>query len=79
MRKSVSPFAVVFDYGDERVIWHGGGDLGAASVALYVPERDIGLVIITNRAEGRALFPLIVERFYDNEDYVGFLRAQAGG
>lgn len=70
---------MVFRYGDETVISHTGSDEGEQTIAFFVPERRLGLVIFTNGANGRRLFPEIVAQLYPNEKFVAFLRMQAGG
>ncbi|MEM6538429.1 MAG: serine hydrolase domain-containing protein [Pseudomonadota bacterium] len=67
---------VVFEYDGETVFWQGGGDVGERAVAFYVPEEDLGVVIFTNGANGAKLFAPIAELFYDNRDYIDFLRVQ---
>lgn len=65
-------------YGDERVITHSGSDTGEQTIALFVPERRIGVVIFTNSANGRRIFPLVVAQLYDNPHYLALLRVQGG-
>ncbi|MEM9840877.1 MAG: serine hydrolase domain-containing protein [Pseudomonadota bacterium] len=67
---------VVFAYAEETVLWQGGGDEGERAVAFYVPERKIGMVIFANGANGAKLFAPIAELFYDNPDYIAFLKLQ---
>jgi CubicO group peptidase (beta-lactamase class C family) len=67
---------MVFRYEGETVITHSGSDWGEQTLAFFVPERGIGMVIFTNSANGRRIFADIVAPLYPNEKYVGFLRFQ---
>jgi len=68
---------MVLRYEGETVITHSGSDWGEQSLAFFVPERRIGMVIFTNSAHGKRLFPEIVAQVYPNEDYLALLRLQA--
>ena len=35
-------------YGGQRLIWHSGGTLGFTSLVSFLPEADLGVVILTN-------------------------------
>lgn len=35
-------------YGGQRVIWHSGGTLGFSSLVAFLPEAELGVVILTN-------------------------------
>jgi len=67
---------VIFEYEDETVFWQGGGDLGEKAVAFYVPKRDLAVVIFSNGVDGGKLFAPIAALFYDNPQYIEFLRRQ---
>lgn len=69
---------MVMRYGEETVITHSGSDSGEQTLAFFVPERRIGLVIFTNGANGKRVFPDIVAQVYPNEAFLALLRMQAG-
>ena len=74
----------VFTYDGEAIAGHGGGDAGESAIMFYRPEREDGLVILTNAAHGVEVFPMIAEVVFTGEDampdkFIGFLRMQAGG
>lgn len=69
---------MVFRYEGETVISHTGSDDGEQTIAFFVPERGIGVVILTNSAHGRRIFPDIVRTLYPNGDYLALLEMQAG-
>lgn len=68
---------MVFHYEGETVVNHSGSDAGEQALAFFIPERRTGVVILTNSASGKKLFPLIVEQLYPNQPYVELLRLQA--
>lgn len=68
---------MVFRYEGETVVTHGGSDTGEQTLAFFVPERRIGVVMFTNSANGKRVFPEIVARLYPNQDYLELLRVQA--
>jgi CubicO group peptidase (beta-lactamase class C family) len=35
-------------YGGQRVIWHSGGTLGFSALVTFLPEADLGVVVLTN-------------------------------
>ncbi len=45
---------VVGAYGDQRAIWHSGGTLGFTSLATFLPEAELGIVVLTNGTPGAA-------------------------
>ena len=67
----------VFDYGIETVVLQGGADWGERAVALFVPERGIGIVVLTNSARGGRIIHEVVTTLYDNPDFHRFLAFQA--
>lgn len=67
---------IAFEYEDEAVYWQGGGDVGERAIVLLVPERDLGLVILTNSHTGGRVFETIARAFYDNEKFTRFLGLQ---
>jgi CubicO group peptidase (beta-lactamase class C family) len=40
---------VVGSYGGQRLIWHTGGTLGFSSLVAFLPEANLGVVLLTNR------------------------------
>jgi CubicO group peptidase (beta-lactamase class C family) len=42
-------------FGGQRVVWHSGATLGFTSLVTFLPEADLGFVVLTNGAE-RSLF-----------------------
>ena len=69
----------VFDYGRERVVLQGGADWGERTIALFVPERDLGLVVLTNGASGSQIILEVTKVVYGNADFHRFLAFQARG
>jgi CubicO group peptidase (beta-lactamase class C family) len=45
---------VVGSYGRQRMIWHSGGTLGFTSLVSFLPEADVGVVVLTNGVAGTA-------------------------
>ena len=45
---------VVGAFGGQRLIWHSGGTLGFTSLVSFLPEADLGVVVLTNGAAGAA-------------------------
>jgi CubicO group peptidase (beta-lactamase class C family) len=39
---------VVGSYGGQRTIWHSGGTLGFSALVTFLPESDLGVVVLTN-------------------------------
>jgi CubicO group peptidase (beta-lactamase class C family) len=69
---------MVFRYEGETIITHSGSDSGEQALAFFIPERRAGLVIITNSANGRRIFPDIAEALYPGLKFNAVLRMQAG-
>ena len=67
----------VFDYGTERVVLQGGADWGERALALFVPEREVGIVVLTNSAHGGKVVLEVVRALYDNPAFHRFLAFQA--
>lgn len=42
----------IFEYPTERAVMHSGSDWGERAFGYFVPERNIGMVIFTNGANG---------------------------
>lgn len=68
---------MVFRYGEETVMTHSGSDGCEQTLAFFVPERRIGVVIFTNGANGKCVFPDIVAQLYPNEAFLALLGMQA--
>lgn len=56
---------VAMDYGGSKVLWHTGGIDGMLSLVAYVPEHDLGLVVLTNTAGRNNLFTALQYRVLD--------------
>ncbi|WP_300529010.1 serine hydrolase domain-containing protein [Maricaulis sp.] len=70
-------YGSVFVWDGEPVIIQGGGDIGERALSFYLPERDLGVIIATNGANGAKLFEPLVREIYANENLLTFLRLQA--
>jgi CubicO group peptidase (beta-lactamase class C family) len=55
---------VLFDYRGERVMWHGGNIDGMAAVEAMMPDRHLGLVVLTN-LDGNTLRDAVMLRVFD--------------
>lgn len=60
---------MVFEYGDETIVMHSGGDWGEKTLAFFSPEREEGVVVFTNGAEGHSILHKVAEALYDNPDF----------
>ncbi len=67
----------VFTYENETVVMQGGGDWGERTIGFFVPERNLGVVIFTNGANGSAVIKEATELLYANPDFIAFLTFQA--
>ncbi|MEP3227568.1 MAG: serine hydrolase domain-containing protein [Parasphingorhabdus sp.] len=67
----------VFEYQGETVIMQGGGDWGERTLGFFVPEREIGIAVFTNGANGSAIIKKVVEILHPGSDYIAFLAFQA--
>lgn len=67
----------VFSYEGETVVMQGGGDWGERTLGFFVPERDIGIIVFTNGANGSAIIKEVVQILYPGSDYIEFLAFQA--
>jgi hypothetical protein len=56
---------VVEKYHGVDVIWHTGGTLGFNTIALWLPEHDVGLVVLTNANGAGALLGAARRRFLE--------------
>lgn len=64
----------VYEYEDEHVLFHTGGNDGLRSLAFYVPERDFGMTLFANGQNGFHVIYPIVEAFYDNARWIQIMR-----
>jgi CubicO group peptidase (beta-lactamase class C family) len=64
---------LVYETPQETVVMHGGADWGERTLGFYVPDRDIGVVIFTNGANGQKVIRDIVRTLYDNESFNAFM------
>jgi hypothetical protein len=48
-------------YGGQRLIWHSGGTLGFTSLVSFLPEADLGVVVLTNRSRTASPFTYAVQ------------------
>ncbi|HZV39039.1 MAG TPA: serine hydrolase domain-containing protein [Pseudoxanthomonas sp.] len=67
----------VFGYPEQTVVHHTGTNDGERSLALFVPETGLGLVILTNGANGRKLIKDVSAAAYDNPAFNRILESQA--
>jgi CubicO group peptidase (beta-lactamase class C family) len=51
---------VVGAYGGQRTIWHSGGTLGFSALATFLPEANLGVVVLTNGSGAAGLFTYAV-------------------
>ena len=60
----------VFDYNGQRVVHHGGGVRGYRSEMAFVPEADIGLVLLFNAESNLAndIVPAFLDNLLDKAD-----------
>jgi CubicO group peptidase (beta-lactamase class C family) len=69
----------ILQFRDDTILWHTGSDRGEFTFAWFSPRRRNGSVILTNSAVGYKVVLDVLERLGTQEDYLRFLRAQAGG
>jgi CubicO group peptidase (beta-lactamase class C family) len=52
---------VVGAYGGQRTIWHSGGTLGFSSLVTFLPESELGVVVLTNGsgAAGQLIYAIV--------------------
>jgi CubicO group peptidase (beta-lactamase class C family) len=48
-------------YGGQRLVWHSGGTLGFTSLVSFLPEADLGVVILTNGSGTASPFTYAVQ------------------
>jgi CubicO group peptidase (beta-lactamase class C family) len=56
---------VVQDYRGVKVLWHTGGIDGMLSLVGFIPERHVGLVVLTNTQGHNDLFTALLWRVFD--------------
>ena len=66
-----------FETPDDVVFFHGGGDWGERSFAFLVPSRELGVVVLTNGANGMQVVRSVAGELYDNPAFLAFLSMQA--
>lgn len=67
----------VFRYENETVVMHGGGDWGERTIGFFVPERQVGVIVFTNGANGSRTISRVAEVLYPESDFLDFLAFQA--
>lgn len=55
----------------------GDGDWGERTLGIFIPERNIGIAVFTNGANGQKVIHKVVSELYDNENFLAFLAFQA--
>ncbi|MEP0393100.1 serine hydrolase domain-containing protein [Erythrobacter sp.] len=63
----------ILAYQDETIVMHRGGDWGVRSLAYFVPEREFGLVVLTNGSNGEVVIRNVVEEFHANDHWLDIL------
>jgi CubicO group peptidase (beta-lactamase class C family) len=48
-------------YGGQRLVWHSGGTLGFTALVSFLPDADLGVVILTNRSGTAGPFTYAVQ------------------
>lgn len=69
----------VFEYGDDRIVDHGGSDRGERTMGWFDPDTGTGAIIFTNGANGNGVIRDVARLLGTREEYVAFLTLQAGG
>ncbi|MEM7504132.1 MAG: serine hydrolase domain-containing protein [Pseudomonadota bacterium] len=59
----------VYDYADHQLLAHNGSNEGEKTLAILVPELEIGFAIFTNGENGKAVIGSIARSLYDNPDF----------
>ena len=63
---------MVFDYGDRKVVTHGGGDAGEIALVYYSPTHRNGAVIFVNGANGLGVMTGILTLLGDEPDFAAY-------
>ena len=74
----------VRDYHGTKLLYHGGGTLGAVALLTLVPQKNIGFIILTNSEESgflRAAELLLLDHYLDrtSPDWVGLQQREDAG
>jgi CubicO group peptidase (beta-lactamase class C family) len=56
----------VDDFRRLRVLRHGGGTVGQASLLTLIPEKEFGIIVVTNSEQGRIFRPIITNYALEN-------------
>lgn len=67
----------VFEYEDETVIVQGGGDWGERTIGFFIPQRDVGIIVFTNGANGSKIISEAAAILYPDSAFLSFLAFQA--
>jgi CubicO group peptidase (beta-lactamase class C family) len=76
---------VAGSYGGQRAIWHSGGTLGFSALVTFLPEADLGVVVLTNGSGNAAqltyaiVFRLLELVFDQPESFDALLAARLAG
>ena len=70
---------VRFDGRRDTIFFQGGGDWGERTFALFVPRRKLGIVVLTNGANGMSVIRNVIATLYPDSAMIAFLTMQAGG
>lgn len=54
----------------ETILNHDGSDWGVGTLAMFVPSKGLGVVVFTNRENGKQVIRKVVEVLYPNKLYV---------
>jgi CubicO group peptidase (beta-lactamase class C family) len=68
----------VFEFADERFLFHTGKDKGVFTLAYFSPTNRSGTVILTNGAEGARIVLPLLDGLDRNSAFVKFLHVLAG-
>lgn len=59
----------IHDFGNERIIQHGGSGWGVQGMAFYNPDTKDGMVILTNTGHGYYMIRNIIETVFPNSSF----------
>jgi hypothetical protein len=68
----------VLRFKNKTILWHTGNDRGEFTVGYFSPSLRTGSVIFTNSAVGYKVVLDVLERLGTDQEFMRFLRAQAG-
>jgi CubicO group peptidase (beta-lactamase class C family) len=63
----------VINLDGEKIIDHTGSDWGVHTLAFFVPDRQVGVVLFTNGENGMKVIRQVAETFYPNQAFVATL------